>query len=275
LDWPWPPQFAKGWWVKARHATRRAPDQDRSSIHTEWSGLAKTTKALTLFSVVALVLFDIDGTLIRTGGAGVAAFARVAGAVFNRPDGTRHMSFAGRTDTSLVREFFHHHQIEPSPENFNLFFDAYLHFLDHLLPQHQGGLCEGVADFLEELAALPHRPIVGLLTGNIRLGAEIKLRHYGIWDAFTLGGFGDDHENRNKIAGVARERGVRHLGTPLAGEQILVVGDTPFDIECGRAIEAKVLAVATGGASHEKLADHHPCWLVNNLTEISATKICC
>ncbi len=224
--------------------------------------------------MVSLVLFDIDGTLIRTGGAGITAFDRAAGAVFGRPNGTRHMSFAGRTDTSLVREFFHHHQIEPSPENFDRFFDAYLHFLDHLLPQHQGGLCPGVAKFLEEVSQLAHEPVVGLLTGNVRLGAEIKLRHYGIWEAFTLGGFGDDHENRNKIAAVARDRGSRYLGKPLSGEEILVVGDTPFDIECGRAIQARVLAVSTGGASREKLANHHPCWLVNDLSEISASEIC-
>ena len=94
--------------------------------------------------------------------------------------------------------------------------------------------------------------MLGLLTGNIRLGAEIKLRHFNLWDAFQTGAFADDHEERDQIAAVARQRGSRILGTELRGDEVVVIGDTPLDIRCARAIGAKALAVATGGA---KLAE--------------------
>ena len=112
----------------------------------------------------------------------------------------------------------------------------------------------------------------GLLTGNIRLGAEIKLRRYGLWEFFETGGFADDSEDRNHIAAAALERGRRVLGGNLRGEEILVVGDTPHDVRCGKFIGAKVLAVATGGAKLEELQNHKPDWAVEDLTRVSARR---
>lgn len=220
------------------------------------------------------VFFDIDGTLIRTGGVSVKAFARAGQTAFNVSEGVDRINFAGRTDTSLVREFFSLHQIEPSPANFRHFFDAYVFWLDHLLPQHRGHVCAGVLPFIGELRQLRPPPLLGLLTGNIRLGAELKLRHYRLWEHFTTGAFGDDHEKRDQIAVIARQRAARLLRkTDLCGDQILVIGDTPFDIQCGRAIGAKVLTVTTGGATRSQLATHRPDWLVNDLREIKAAEI--
>jgi phosphoglycolate phosphatase-like HAD superfamily hydrolase len=116
----------------------------------------------------------------------------------------------------------------------------------------QGEICPGVTEFIRDLERLPHPPIIGLLTGNIRLGAEIKLRHFRLWDVFHTGAFADDHEDRNQLAVVARERGSRALKENLRGDQILVVGDTAHDIRCARAIGAKALAVATGGHTIEE-----------------------
>jgi phosphoglycolate phosphatase-like HAD superfamily hydrolase len=112
-----------------------------------------------------------------------------------------------------------------------------------------------------------------LLTGNIRLGAEIKLRHFDLWDVFQTGGFSDDHEERDQIAAVARERGSRMLGEELRGDQVLVIGDTPFDIRCARAIGAKALAVATGGAKLEDLKLRQPDWAVMDLRAIRAREV--
>ena len=224
--------------------------------------------------MIRLVLFDIDGTLIHSGGAGVKAFGRAFAAEFGLANGTERMQFAGRTDTGLVREFFRLHHIDPTPAHFRQFFDCYVFWLDHLLHHTGGGLCPGAGEFLADVAALPNRPLVGLLTGNIRLGAEIKLRHFGLWDWFATGGFADDHENRDLIAHAAAERGRRLLGKNLRGEEILVIGDTPLDIQCGRAIGAKVLAVATGGASVEKLRPHQADWLVEDLRNVCAAEIC-
>jgi phosphoglycolate phosphatase-like HAD superfamily hydrolase len=224
--------------------------------------------------MVRLVLFDIDGTLVRTGGAGIKAFARVFATEFGAHDGVERLKFAGRTDVSLVREFFGLHSITASPENFERFFTRYVHWLHLILGHSQSEECPGVRAFITDLQALPDPPLLGLLTGNIRLGAEIKLRHFGLWDAFEVGAFADDDEDRNNIAAAAKIRANRLLGRELAGQEIVVVGDTPLDIRCGRAIKAKVLAVATGGASLGELEAHSPDWAVTDLRGLKAAEIC-
>ncbi|MBI3849525.1 MAG: HAD hydrolase-like protein [Verrucomicrobia bacterium] len=224
--------------------------------------------------MVRLVLFDIDGTLINTGGAGTKAFARAFATAFNIPNGSERLRFAGRTDTSLAREFFVLNEIEPTAENFRHFFDTYVFWLEHMVTQADGATLPGVWKFLRELQSLPQPPTLGLLTGNTRLGAEIKLRHFDLWELFQTGAFADDHEDRNQIAAIARQRGNRLLKQKLRGHQILVVGDTPLDIECARAIDARMLAVATGGATLEKLRAHQPDWLVEDLRKASAKELC-
>jgi phosphoglycolate phosphatase-like HAD superfamily hydrolase len=224
-------------------------------------------------SMLRLVLFDIDGTLIHTGGAGVKAFAKVFATEFGATDGFERLKFAGRTDVNLVREFFGFHGITATPENFQRFFERYVFWLDHILRESHTQMCPGVVEFLAQLKGLPEPPLLGLLTGNIRLGAEIKLRHFDLWERFETGAFADDHEERDQIAAVARQRGSRILGQELADEEVLVIGDTPLDIRCGRAIRAKVLAVATGGAGFEELGKHQPDWLVRDLNEIRPAQL--
>lgn len=224
--------------------------------------------------MIRLVLFDIDGTLVRTGGAGVKAFAKVFATEFGATDGFERLKFAGRTDVSLVREFFEYHQIDDRPENFQRFFEHYVFWLDQILAGSKTEACPGVREFIHGLKKLPRPPLPALLTGNIRLGAEIKLRHFDLWKEFETGAFADDSEDRNQIASVARERGSRVLGEPLSGDQILVIGDTPLDIRCARAIDAKVLAVATGGASFAELERHQPDWVAQDLTRVRVEDVC-
>lgn len=223
--------------------------------------------------MVRLVLFDIDGTLVHTGRAGIRAFAQVFASEFGARDGIERMKFAGRTDVSLVREFFGLHGIPATDSNFARFFERYVHWLHHLLEESQTEECPGVRKLIADLQALPEPPLLGLLTGNVRLGAEIKLRHFGLWEHFETGGFADDDEDRNKIAVVAHQRGCRVLGRELRGEEIVVIGDTPFDIRCGRAIGAKVLAVATGGSSFAELETHRPDWLVEDVRGLQAAEL--
>jgi phosphoglycolate phosphatase len=223
--------------------------------------------------VIKLVLFDVDGTLIQTRGAGVKAFERTLDSEFKIAKGTQGVQFAGRTDPSIVRELFQRHAISPSPANFHRFFELYVFWLDYLLSKSLGGICVGVWNFIHELARQPHPPLLGLLTGNVRLGAEIKLRHFQLWDYFSIGAFGDDHEDRNQLAEVARQRGSQWLEEPLEGNQIVVVGDTPLDIDCSEAIQAKMLAVATGGASLDALKQRNPRWAVHDLGQLSAEEV--
>jgi phosphoglycolate phosphatase-like HAD superfamily hydrolase len=224
--------------------------------------------------MVRLVLFDVDGTLVHTGGAGTAAFTKTFARQFNLHHGTEKMKFAGRTDVSLVREFFRIHGLAETTENFDEFFEHYVFWLHHILEKNGGEMCRGVQEFLRDLQALPQPPALGLLTGNIQLGAEIKLRHFGLWETFEFGGFADDHEDRNHIAAAAFERGRRVLGKDLRPEEVVVVGDTPFDIRCGKFIGAKVLAVATGGAKLDELRKHAPDWAVEDLTQVTAREVC-
>ena len=224
--------------------------------------------------MVRLVLFDIDGTLVHTGKAGIKAFSKVFATEFGAHDGIERIKFAGRTDTNLVREFFGFHAIPATPENFSRFFDRYVFWLDHILADSHTEECPGVRQFIRDLRALPEPPVIGLLTGNVRLGAEIKLRHFGLWNEFATGGFADDHEERDQIAHAAKRRAGRVMKRELRGEEILVIGDTPFDIRCGRAIGAKVLAVATGGATLDELKNHKPDWAVEDLRGACEKMVC-
>lgn len=224
--------------------------------------------------MVKLVLFDIDGTLIRTGGAGIRAFQRALREEFEIQDAVTGIRFAGRTDSSLVPEILRRHGIEPTPEHSVRFYERYVFWLDHLLDEADGFVCAGVRPFLAKLESLDRPPLIGLLTGNIRLGAEIKLRRYDLWHEFAMGAFGDDHADRNCLSDIARSRGSQLLGEHLDGREIVVIGDTPADVECGRAIGARTLAVTTGGATREELQPHQPDWLVDNLHQLEASEVC-
>lgn len=222
--------------------------------------------------MVRLVLFDIDGTLIHTNAAGITAFGEAFREVFHFPAAIRGISFAGRTDTGLARQILRAHGHEPTQADFDRFFASYTRWLHHILSRVGGGIFDGVGQFMQDLRRQAEPPAIGLLTGNIRRGAEIKLAHFGIWNDFEFGAFADDHENRNEIARVAQKRGSERMKRELSGDEILVIGDTPLDIECGRAIGARVLAVATGHFTVDQLNEHKPDWSVKSLAEVTAAE---
>jgi phosphoglycolate phosphatase len=174
----------------------------------------------------------------------------------------------------LVREFFTSHQIEPSAGNFARFFTTYLGYLEKMIPACDGDVCPGIMEGIATLRGTGNRPALGLLTGNVRRGAEIKLRRFNLWSEFQFGAYADDHEDRNCIAEVAKRRGEEALSNRLSGDEILVIGDTPHDIRCGRSIGAKVLAVGTGGVSVDELRTHQPDWAVTDMREIDLCRIC-
>lgn len=220
--------------------------------------------------MIRLVLFDIDGTLIRTRSIGGRSFGATFKSVFGKEHKPESVNFAGRTDSSLLREFFGHYDIPYSQENLDKFTDTYVFWLEHLMHEFGGYVCAGATDLIADLKRLPQEPIMGLLTGNLRIGAEIKLRHHGLWEHFEFGVFADDSEDRNHLATIAQSRASQMLGRKLTGEEILIIGDTPKDIDCARHISAKVLAVATGGHSVDDLRPHNPTWLVESLVGVKA-----
>jgi phosphoglycolate phosphatase-like HAD superfamily hydrolase len=214
-------------------------------------------------------LFDIDGTLLRSGGAGKAAMEAALTTAFGVPNSANGVPFSGRTDRSIGRDLFHLHGVEATAQNWQHFLQAYLQHLPSCLDRYQGIVLPGIAKLLQSLAKRSD-VAVGLLTGNVRDGARLKLAHFGLFEHFAFGGFGDDHWERDDVAREALAAARAALGDSLHRERIWVIGDTPLDITCARAIGARVLAVATGWHSVDDLAPHRPDLLLADLTDPSA-----
>ena len=214
-----------------------------------------------------LLLFDIDGTLLTSGGAGEGALKDAMRSRFGVEEDFAGISLAGATDGLIARNLLQKHHLEVTPENIAALLDAYLHHLPQRLPNHQGKVLPGIVDLLEHLHGRPEC-VLALLTGNLHRGAQIKLSHYGVWDYFEFGAFSDDHHERHELGKFAQARATERHGIQFAPEQIYVIGDTPRDIECGRAIDAKTVAIATGHYSLEELKAHQPDFLFEDLSDV-------
>ncbi len=214
-----------------------------------------------------LLLWDIDATLITSGGAGEKALKRIIEERFGVRDDLRDIEIAGRTDTGIAASILRKYQIEPTAENVAEFLDEYIHHLAKLLPQISGRVLPGVAEVLERLHQNPDR-VLALLTGNLRRGAELKLRQYGLWDYFEFGAYADDHHDRNELGAFARARATEKHSQDFAVARIDVIGDTGHDIACGKIFGARTIAVATGSWTREQLAGHSPDFLFDDLSQV-------
>jgi phosphoglycolate phosphatase len=213
-----------------------------------------------------LWLFDIDGTLIIGRGAGEKALHEAMRRAFDRTDGFDRIVLAGSTDKQIAHELLAANDLPITEENVASVIEHYLEVLQDLMHPHGGELLPGILGLLETLSARPDCA-VGLLTGNVRRGAEIKLGHFGVWHFFPFGAFADDHHDRNELGGFARQRALEYHGLEFPPERIYVLGDTPKDIACGKAIGAKTVAIATGQYSLEELAAHDPDFLFPDLAD--------
>ncbi|MFN4258963.1 MAG: HAD family hydrolase [Gemmataceae bacterium] len=213
-----------------------------------------------------ICLFDIDGTLLSSGGAGKAAMEGAIMSAFGVAEIRGQVPFSGRTDRAIIRDLFHMHDIADTPENWQHFVSTYLHLLPECLHRHEGRVLPGILWLLEHLAERDD-VAVGLLTGNLREGAKRKLGHYDMFHHFTFGGFGDLHFERDDVAREALTAVHHHLNGSVSLERTWVIGDTPLDIACARAIGARVLAVATGWHSYDLLAAENPDLLVTDLSD--------
>jgi phosphoglycolate phosphatase len=206
-----------------------------------------------------LILFDIDGTLLLSDGAGKRAIHRALNEVFG-VTGPRDHRFDGKTDPQIVRELMRieGHGDERIDADMQRLLDAYVGYLHEELraPGHSPYALPGVHELLD---ALEQRAdvILGLLTGNIEPGARAKLSAVGIKpERFRIGAFGSDHEHRPELPAIARTRTLERLGVDVTGAAVVVIGDTPADVTCGRSIGASAIGVATGRFSVNDLMSH-------------------
>ena len=214
-----------------------------------------------------LLLFDIDGTLISSAGAGVESLKLVLAKRFGIKDDLHDIEIAGMTDSGIVISILKKHKIPETHENVSAFLDSYVHFLSQELPRRQGTLLPGVLELLERLKTRPNL-VLALLTGNVSRGAQLKLEHYGVWHFFEFGAFADDHHDRNELGGFARTRAKEKHGREFSPEETDVIGDTPRDIACGKAFGARTIAIATGTWSRADLAKHQPNFLFDDLSNV-------
>ncbi len=218
-----------------------------------------------------LLLFDIDGTLVDTGGKGMAALQKTALEIFGG-DGPP-LDLAGSTDLGILENLYVHFEVDASDEQTHRFFEAYHRHLEMGLETNpaEGGVLDGVIELLEELTHTEHAELA-LLTGNTSLGAEIKLRHYGLDRHFKFGAYGSDRADRNLLGHIALERAFAFTGRKYDPEHTLIIGDTPKDIACAHAIGARCLAVATGQFSAGQLEEAGADWVHGSLREISGSR---
>ena len=191
------------------------------------------------------LLFDIDGTLIDSGGAGKRSLNISFNEMFGKTNAFEDMRMDGKTDPEILREGMTRYSIPYSDKTIAQFFNTYLGHLKNQMTEIQGHVKQGIREALEALR-LEERHIVGLLTGNIEGGAQIKLTKFGLQSYFEIGAFGSDAEDRNKLVPVAVDKLYRSRSLAVDYRNCVVIGDTPRDIDCAKAYGALAIAVATG-----------------------------
>jgi phosphoglycolate phosphatase-like HAD superfamily hydrolase len=207
-----------------------------------------------MVAVTKLLLFDIDGTLLLTGGAGGRAMALAARDVFRADNGVASISMAGRTDAWIVAQMAAAHGAPYSGDLLGQFREAYISHLEReiLQPGPRKGILPGIPSLLQALARRPGVHL-GLLTGNFERGARIKLEYFDLWRFFSTGAFGDSAHDRSSLLSVALDH-VRTRGGPVVHpSEVLIVGDTPLDVAVAVAGGARSLAVATGAYTTDEL----------------------
>ncbi len=204
-----------------------------------------------------LFLWDIDGTLISVGGAGERALIHAIKAVFKIDGDLKGVDYAGRTDRRIAHMLHDHFDFPRSDASMALFLESYLHHLELEMKHTRMHVLPGVQALLDAIAASPdcHQ---GLLTGNLRQGARIKLDHFKLWHYFAFGAFSDLSMDRNALAPHALIEARNHTDLSFDPACVFVIGDTPHDIECGKVIGARTIAVSTGRFTPDQLSEHAP-----------------
>ena len=233
-------------------------DNPDSQVRGKTANLGKIVKTL--------LLWDIDCTLIDSGGAGERALIHALKREFAIEDTLVWLEYFGRTDVWIARAILQKHFGAASAENIRRFLDGYLKALALEIESPRARVLPGISSIVAKIAG-HHEIAQGLLTGNLRQGAEIKLGHLGLWPTFQFGAFADDAEQRDELGPHALRRANVHCGAAFSPERVFVIGDTPHDIACGKAIGARTIAVATGRYSTEQLCSHKPTAVFQNFAD--------
>lgn len=219
-----------------------------------------------------LILFDIDGTLVLTGGAGGRALTRAFHDVFLVDDAFRGIPMPGRTDPHIVADAAARAGVAAGVPGLSRFRTRYHECLREEIrrPGPRKGVLPGVGPLLDALHARPDAAFLALLTGNYTDAARIKLEYFDLWGYFSCGAYGEDAPDRNQLVKVAIDR-ARVCGAHAAAlERVVVVGDTPLDVACAHAAGAVAAAVATGGHSTRELADSGADFVFDDLSDTQA-----
>jgi phosphoglycolate phosphatase-like HAD superfamily hydrolase len=221
--------------------------------------------------VTRLLLFDIDGTLVLTGGAGARAMLRAFTDLFGFSDGLGSISMAGRTDAWIVSQMAAAHGIAVGEAEVRAFHDTYLRYLGEeiLQPGPRKGILPGVRELLDALASRDDVHLA-LLTGNYRRGAEIKLGYFDLWRYFSTGAFGDDAHDRNGLLWTAIDNVIAAGGPRARPSETLIIGDTPLDVAVAVAGGARSLGVATGSYDVDTLLESGADAAVPDLSDTAA-----
>ncbi len=215
-----------------------------------------------------LVLFDIDGTLLR-GGPAKKAFELAMEAVFGTAGPIAGHDFSGKTDPQIARELLRKEGLSDREidEGSDPLWEAYLRELEARLKDHPMTVLPGVQPLLDRLREIPEVAL-GLLTGNIVEGARLKLGSVGLAEYFEVGGYGSDSEVREDLPAVAMGRAREVWGADFPPSSVVVVGDTPRDVACGKHGGTRTVAVATGRHGVDRLLEEGPDSVLADLTDL-------
>jgi phosphoglycolate phosphatase-like HAD superfamily hydrolase len=216
----------------------------------------------------AVLLFDIDGTLIRCGGAGGRALEAALQMEFGVPK-VQSVALHGRTDFGIMNELLVLHGLAASEQNRKQLMQRYFSLLpDHLrCSQVDKQACRlpGVVELLDRLSELDEM-VTGLMTGNLPASAKIKLGHFQLWDYFQVGIYGDQVDHRPMMAVAASQTLATECGISAADHRVVVIGDTPLDIQLAQSMGARCLAVCTGGYTADELIESGADRVVDDLS---------
>jgi phosphoglycolate phosphatase-like HAD superfamily hydrolase len=221
-------------------------------------------------SAPGLLLWDIDGTLVNMDRAGERSLLETLRAEYQRDFGHRlPVDLQGRTDTSIIHDLLDYLKLEGTPEELKKFCAAYLAGLPQSIRSGKPRVLPGVKAALEAVRTHPELHSA-LLTGNLHEGARLKLSFLGLWDYFDFGAFADDSGIRDELGPFALRRAKERLGIDFPPNRVFIIGDTPHDIACGKAIGANTICVATGAFTVDELKAFSPTHVLPDLSDTAA-----